>query len=190
MSEGVEEVEGTEAPEGQTEEAHAGEVEETNEGAAAGGSDDVEKIKSEARKWEKRSKTNFEELKKAREELAKLKGDGETGGELAQLQKQVQDLLAENAAAKREAAIAKVASDKKLTSEQAELLQGDTPEELEAHADKLLKAFGGNADKKEDQTPPKGSRTPKENLRPGTAVGSTANAEDPAEIAKAVMNGL
>lgn len=187
MPEGVEEVEGTEAPEGQTEETHVPEVEETDEGAAAGGSDDVEKIKSESRKWEKRSKENFEELKKAREELAKLKGDGETGGELAQLQKQVQDLLAENATAKREAAIAKVASDKKLTGEQVELLQGDTLEELEAYADKLLKAFGGNTEKKEE-TPAKGARTPKENLRPGTAGGNAGGGEDPAEIAKAVLN--
>lgn len=186
MPEGVEEVEGTEAQETETEATHVTEGEGTNEDQPT---DYVEKIKAESKKWEKRSKENFEELKKAREELAKLKGDGESGGELSQLQKQVQDLLAENAQAKREAAVAKVASDKKLTAEQVELLQGDTPEELAAHADKLLKAFGGNTEKK-DQTPPKGgSRTPKENLRPGNASTEAGAVEDMGAVADAILTG-
>lgn len=144
--------------------------------------------KATSRNWEKQAKKDFAELKKVREELAQLRKEAGSPDELEDLRQQVASLMNENAAAKREAAIAKVASDKGLTAGQVELLQGDTPEELAEYADKLLKAFGANTEQKEPDNSQGRTRVPKEKLRPGSASTDAGSADDPAEIAKAVLN--
>lgn len=102
--------------------------------------------KAEARKWEERSKENFKELEKLKplEKLAAALGDGQPDKgktELEQITERLSSYEKQLADANKARWRAEVASEKKLTPEQASELRGETAEEFAAHADRLLVLF-------------------------------------------------
>lgn len=156
----------------------------TDQDAPKADAEDGTDWKAEARKWESRSKENLSNLEKAQEQL---KAVGNSADELVTLREQVLQLTQESAQAKREAAVANVITDKKLTPVQAALLQGNTVEELSAHADALLAAFGTSTE--QEETTPGGNRTPREKLHPGSTNTATPAHEDMSAVADAVLKG-
>lgn len=91
-----------------------------------------EQAKANSRKWEKQAKAN----KTAADELAKAQEAGKTADEqIADLRKRLDE---KEKAEERAKLAAKVAQKKGVP---ADLLSGDTEEEMEAFADKMLAAF-------------------------------------------------
>lgn len=84
------------------------------------------------------------------------------------------------AAAKTELARLRVAMRKGLTPEQAEFLRGDTEDEIEANAEKLLASFKPAEEPEEEPDP---NRRPTETLRPGAASSSEPEETDPRKLA-------
>lgn len=97
-------------------------------------------LKAEARKWEDRSKANYEELQKAQTDLASFQSrvteletsNTELTGTLEGVEKERE----------RSALLAKVSEDFGIS---ADVLRGDTEDELKAHAESLKSAFKPSA---------------------------------------------
>lgn len=139
--------------------------------------------KSEAKKWEQRSKENFEKLEKLKplEKLAAALGNGEPEkgkSEIEQITARLSDYEKQLADANQARWRAEVASTKKLTPEQAAELKGATAEELAAHADRLLTLF---------PTVPAAPGTPRPDPSQGGKGGGPANLD--AQIAEAQKAG-
>lgn len=94
--------------------------------------------KAEARKWEERSKTNYEELQQLKQQL---ESQGDVKSDLEKTLERLNSL--EQTVAEKEAQILKqsVATEKGVP---VDILVGTTKEELAAHADKVLE-FRGSA---------------------------------------------
>lgn len=97
-------------------------------------------IKAEARKWEDRSKSNYEELQKAQADIASFESrvaeletsNSELTGTLEGYEKEKE----------RAALLAKVSDEFGIS---ADVLRGDTEEELKAHAETLKSVFKPSA---------------------------------------------
>jgi hypothetical protein len=138
-----------------------------------------------------RARTAEAEAKAAREELAKLKADGDASkSELQKLLGKFEEMEKRASEAEQRALRAEVAEAKKLTAAQARRLHGTTRDELMADADDLLASFApaagdGKTGETGDGKPAEGDGKPadgkpaegdgkrsilgrpKENLRPG-----------------------
>ncbi|MFW6079066.1 MAG: hypothetical protein ACODAE_05555 [Gemmatimonadota bacterium] len=136
-----------------------------------------------------------DDLKTARDELAKVKADQDASkSDLQKLTERVESAERTAGEAERKALVAEVAQAKKLTPAQARRLQGSTREELEQDADDLLEAFtksddddesgkdNGDAGKQGGGERTSGRR-PKEKLRPGAASENETEAIDYEKVA-------
>lgn len=126
--------------------------------------------KAEARKWEKRAKSNAD----AAERLKQLEDEQKT--EQQRLQERVEQLEP----SEQEAARLRVALRKGLTETQAKRLVGDSEDDLEADADDLLASF-------QSSEPDDTTRRPRERLKPG-ATGDSEPEADPKQVADSVWN--
>lgn len=126
-------------------------------------------------------------------EKKKLEDEGKSDSDkvseqLAALQKQLEDEKSAREKSDAESLRLRVAAAKGLSEVQARRLQGSTQEELEADADELIAAFGGQ---KDDKPAPKGGGRPKETLRPGASNEDDEEVISPQkgeEIAKSILN--
>lgn len=100
-------------------------------------------LKADARKWEERSKSNYDELQKAQAELQTAQG------KIADLEATNADLSGKVAdfekGQEREALVRDVAKAKGVDAAALALVRGETKEELEAHADTLKSVFTPSA---------------------------------------------
>lgn len=159
------------------------------------GDDDIEKVraerdrlKAEARKWEKRAKDNFaakvgvpwDEITTNAQKYQDLQQQSKTDA-----QKQADETAAaqkERDETKLEIRRLRVAMRKGLSDAQAKRLIGATEEELEADADELLKSFV----KKDDDDPDAGvTRRPRAALRPGSGRTTEPEADTTAVVDQA-----
>ncbi|WP_461004570.1 hypothetical protein [Trueperella pyogenes] len=93
--------------------------------------------KAEARKWEDRAKANRTQVSQLQAKVDQLQG---ASSDLEKALERISALEQHNSALERNALIAQVASAKQVDPA---LLVGDTLEELETHADRLLAWRGG-----------------------------------------------
>lgn len=158
---------------------------------------DVDRIVQERLARDRARFSDYDELRRAADELAELKAKDET--ELQAAVRRAETAERERDETKGIALRLQVAIDKGLTPVQAKRLVGKTREELEADADDLLEAFGGKKADAGDGEPggdPKGDggkpapggddlrRQPREALRSGSVPGSTSEpAKTPEQIA-------
>lgn len=153
---------------------------------------EAEKWKALARKHEKQAKENLAELEKLKEDQNSSKSD------MDKLKESIAELNKRAETAEREALVAKVAQAKKLPAAIANRLTGNSQEELEEDADKLIEALGidtsdkENPDDKSDQDDepedkPLGGR-PKEKLRPGASNDDEPEGFDGGKIAEKLLS--
>lgn len=130
--------------------------------AAGSSPDDVLKKLEHARTWEKRAKDNAT----AAERLAEIEEANKS--ELEKATGRAETAEARAATVETELARMRVAIAKGLPADLVDRLRGDTPEELEADADKLLELV---------TPPPPG--VPQASIRQGTPAGPALNDDDP-----------
>ena len=109
--------------------------------------DEFDALKGEARKWEDRSKSNYDELQKAQSGLAERDEAVKAATErLTEFETANSDMKARLEEIDREKAHAELlAGVAKETGVDASVLRGSTKEELEAHAESLKSVFKPSA---------------------------------------------
>lgn len=109
-----------------------------------------DELKGESRKWEERSKSNYQELQDAQAVIEERDKELETANsrisELSELESVNSDLQSKLDAIKQEKAHAELISEvAKESGVDASVLRGTTKEELEAHAESLKSVFRPSA---------------------------------------------
>lgn len=109
--------------------------------------DQFESLKSDSRKWEDRSKSNYDDLQKAHSDLAERdKAIEAANSRLSEFETANTDMKTKLDAIDTEKAHAEMVADvAKRTEVDAAALRGTTKEELEAHAETLKTVFKPSA---------------------------------------------
>lgn len=109
--------------------------------------DQFESLKSDSRKWEDRSKSNYDDLQKAQADLAERdKAIEAANTRLSEFEAANSDMKTKLDAIDTEKAHADLVADvAKRTEVDASALRGTTKEELEAHAETLKAVFAPSA---------------------------------------------
>lgn len=149
--------------------------------------DDVEKLRAEVKKWQAMSRKTEAAAKKnaaAAKELEEIKASQQTEAERTAAAAAAAESRA--ATAERDAMRMRVAIRKGLPEDLMLRLQGESEEDLEADAEKLLEYVPRNDADAEDSGLP---RRPQERLRPGARPTAQPTVTDPEKLAAAIPRG-